>query len=55
MEGRKEEKQYHRCVTTNMVVDTVEPPFSEPSVIQTLFQILKSQKMVKFSAKPSNK
>ena len=39
---------------------TVEPrlsksPLSEPSVIRTLFQILKSQKTVRFSAKPSNK
>ena len=41
-------------------VNTVEPqlsesPLSEPSVIQMLFQILKSQKIIWFSPKPSNK
>ena len=39
---------------------TVEPqlsesPLSEPSVIRTLFRILKYQEMIGFSAKASNK
>ena len=31
-----------------------ESPLSEPSVIQTLFRILKYQEMIGFSTKPSN-
>ena len=53
----------HCCVTIiniHMNVCTVEPwlsesPLSEPLVIQMLFQILKPQKIIWFSAKPSNK
>ena len=54
----------HHTVATQLIirvkVATVEPrlsksPLSEPSVIRTLFRILKSQKTVRFSAKPSNK
>ena len=42
-----------------MYAGTVEPwlsesPLSEPLVIQTLFQILKYQETIGFSAKPSN-
>ena len=44
----------------HICIYTVEPwlsesPLSEPSVIQTLFRILKYQEMIGFSAKASNK
>ena len=40
-----EQNWYHQTVS-----GTVGPPLSKPSLIQTLFRILKSRKIVRFSA-----
>ena len=43
------------CYSSTVGPQLSESPLSEPSVIRTLFLILKYQKTIRFSAKASNK